>query len=498
MTLANAHNVLYCPRHGVTLQDKLFSLPQRYPTIWGNARGRFGQAVEIPQFGYQAPVSCSAVTPGNKGRDMAKDLTFKALESLKPGAARREVPDGHTRGLFYVLQPTGAASWAYRYRFAGKPKKLTIGTYPAIDIKAARELASEAAKAIARGDDPAARKQAAKVTARASANETRDLVDGVVETFIERYAKKQTREGSWRETERILNKEIIGAWRGRRLSAIGRADVHDLLDKIVDRGAPIAANRTLAAFRRMCGWAVERGIIDASPCEKVKAPAGEKSRDRVLSDDELRLAWGAFNSTGWPFGPLAQLLVLTGARLREVGEMRWQEVDVAAKTWTIPKERAKNGVAHEIPLSSAAVQILESLPRIDGGKAAPGFVFTTTGKTAVSGFSRAKEQFDAAVLDALRKAATDPTKITAPEHWTLHDLRRTAASGMAGLGIAPHVVEAVLNHKSGTIKGVAAVYNRYSYSAEKRAALEAWARALDAIVTGKPAGNVVELAKARA
>jgi integrase len=428
---------------------------------------------------------------------MAKDLTVKALECLKPGAVRREVPDGHTRGLFYVLQPTGAASWAYRYRFAGRPKKLTIGAYPALDIRAARELASEAAKAVARGDDPAATKQSAKIAAREASNEARDLVETVTETFLARYAQKQTKEKSWRETERLLNKEVVGAWRGRRLAAIGRADVHDLLDKIVDRGAPIVANRTLAALRRMCGWAVERGIIDASPCEKVKAPAGEKSRDRVLSDDELRLSWGAFEKIGWPFGPLAKLLVITGARLREVAEMRWSEIDHAAKTWTIPKERAKNAVAHEIPLSAPALAILESIPRVDGGKGAPGFVFTTTGRTAVSGFSRAKEQFDEAILDTLRNGASDPEKIAAPERWTMHDLRRTAASGMAGLGFPPHVVEAALNHKSGTIRGVAAVYNRYSYSAEKRAALDAWARALDAIVTGKPAGNVVEL-KARA
>ena len=422
---------------------------------------------------------------------MAKDLTIKALENLKPGVARREVPDGHTRGLFYVLQPTGAASWAYRYRFAGKPKKLTIGAFPAIDLKAARELASDAAKAIARGDDPAATKQAAKITAREATHETRDLVEKVVETFIERYAKEHTR--SWRETERMLKKEIVEPWKGRRLSNIGKADVHDLLDKIIDRGAPISANRILAALRRMCSWSVERDIIKVSPCDGVKAPSAAVSRDRVLSDDELRIVWGAFEKTGWPFGPLARLLVLTGARLREVAEMRWSEVDHAAKTWTIPKERAKNGVAHEIPLSGAALQILESLPRIDGGKGAPGFVFTTTGRTPVSGFSRAKEQFDVAILDATRAA-----KITELEHWTLHDLRRTGASGMAGLGIAPHVVEAVLNHRSGTIRGVAAVYNRYSYGAEKRAALEAWSRYVETLVSGKPAGNVVELGKARA
>ena len=433
---------------------------------------------------------------------MAKDLTIKALENLKPGSSRREVPDGHTRGLFFVLQPTGKAAWAYRYRFAGTPKKLTLGPYPNIGLPDARSLATEAANAVARGIDPAATKQAQKASERAAETEARDLVENVVATFIDRYAKAKTREASWKETERILNKEIVGEWRGRRLSSITRADIHDLLDGIVDRGSLIVANRTLAAFRRMCGWAVERGIIEASPCDKLKAPSPEQARDRVLTDDELRLAWGAFGKTGWPFGPMAQLLVLTGARLREVAEATWSEIDLARAVWTIPKERAKNGVAHEVPLSPMAVHVIESLPHIGGGKGAPAYLFSTTGKKPVSGFSRAKEQFDAAMLEALRKAAAergeDVEEVKGTERWTLHDLRRTAASGMAALGIAPHVVEAVLNHKSGVIRGVSAVYNKYSYSTEKKAALEAWSRYVEALVSGRPASNVVELATVRA
>lgn len=188
---------------------------------------------------------------------MARDLTVKALKNLKPGATRREVPDGHTRGLFFVLQTTGAASWAFRYRFAGKPKKLTIGPYPAIDLPAARKLASEAVQAAARGENPARAKQTAKASARVAADPARDLVDDVVATFIERHAKAKTR--SWAETERMLKKDVVGLWTGRRLSTIGRADVHELLDGIVDRGAPIAANRILAALRRLCSWAVEPG-----------------------------------------------------------------------------------------------------------------------------------------------------------------------------------------------------------------------------------------------
>jgi integrase len=238
----------------------------------------------------------------------------------------------------------------------------------------------------------------------------------------------------------------------------------------------------------MCSWAVERGLVEASPCDKVRAPAAETSRDRVLTDDEIRGAWAAFEGVGWPSGRLAQLLLLTGQRLREVADARWSEIDFAAKTWTIPKERAKNGVAHEVPLSEAALRILDALPRVEAGRRPAALIFTANGHSAVSGFSRAKMAFDKAIAGS--GDAPMP-------HWTLHDLRRTAASGMAGLGIAPHVVEAVLNHRGGSIKGVAAIYNRYSYGTEKRAALEAWGRYLEALVTGAPAGNVVELAKVR-
>lgn len=418
---------------------------------------------------------------------MAKDLTAKALENFKPGAARREIPDGHTRGLFFVLQPSGAASWALRYRFAGKPKKLTIGPYPAIDLPAARKRASEAVQVVARGEDPAAAKQAAKQAARVEAVPFRDLVELVVETFIERYAAKNSKPLYLAETRRLLRREISAPWKGRRLSSITRADVHALLDAICDRGSPITANRTLAGFRKLCNWSIDRGLIETSPCDKVRAPTAERARDRVLSDDEIKAIWTALESVGWPFGPFGKLLLLTGQRRDEVASMTRSEVDLEARTWTIPKERAKNKHAHVVPLADAALQILEGLPSIGDDI---GLVLTTNGKTRISGFSRAKANIDAAIADILGDAPP-------LERWTYHDLRRTAASGMAGLGIAPHVVEAILNHKSGTIKGVAAVYNRYSYADEKKAALVAWARKLETIVGGKAPANVVELASAR-
>lgn len=281
---------------------------------------------------------------------MAKALTQIAIDNLKSGAARREVPDGKIGGLYLIVQKSGAMSWAVRYRADGKPRKFTIGACPKIELSAARRLAQRALSDVAEGMDPAAIKQAKLRAAAFEQKEGHNRIEKVVETFIERHAKIKTRESTWRETERILRKEVLGAWAGRRLGGITRANVHDLLDAILDRPAPILANRTLAVLRRMCAWAVERGIIASSPCDKVKAPAVEKSRDRVLSEDEIRHAWCAFERVGWPFGALAKLLVLTAARRDEVASMRWSEINFADRTWTIAKERTKNGVAHEVPL----------------------------------------------------------------------------------------------------------------------------------------------------
>lgn len=291
---------------------------------------------------------------------MAKDLTQIALDKLKSGPARREVPDGKLRGLFHIIQPTGARSWAVRYRINGISKKLTLGPYPAIDLKEAREKAADAIKVVVNGEDPAAIKQERK---RAElVPDDRDLVEKVAAEFVVRYAKPKQR--SWAETERILNKEVGAPWMGRRLSKIGRADVHELLDGVVDRGAPIMANRCLAALRRMCAWAVERGLIESSPCDKVKAPAAERSRDRVLSDDELKAVWKAADAIRWPFGPMLQLLVLIDQRRDEIASMSWNEIDFEARTWTLPRERSKNDQAHVVPLSEQAIAILKDVPKI--------------------------------------------------------------------------------------------------------------------------------------
>lgn len=415
---------------------------------------------------------------------MTKALTPRGIEAEKPTGVRREVPDGLLPGFYLIVQPSGAKSYAVRYRWSGSPRKLTLGSHPAIDLATARSLGSKALRLAAEGRDPAAEKQAAKGEIRRAAIEEargrQDLFENVARDFIERHAMKSTRESTWRETARILGLrpdadgklieiggDVIPAWKGRKVQDITKRDVIALLDSVSDR-APIMANRVLAAIRKLFNWCLSRDVITVSPCRLVEPPASENSRERVLSAEEIKRLWAATDAEGWPFGPLVKMLLLTGQRLTEVSGMTWDEVDLDAKLWTLPGDRVKNGNKHEVPLSDAAAEILRSLPRI---KTSKGFVFTTIRKVPVSGFSRAKNRLDAIIAG----------EGEAIGHWTFHDLRRTAASGMARIGVQLPVIEKILNHVSGTFRGIVGVYQRYGYDDEKRAALQAWSDSINSL-----------------
>jgi integrase len=421
----------------------------------------------------------------------SKPLTQKALDAIRPSAARQEISDaplpGFSGRLRFVMQPSGAASWIVRYRHIGKPRKLTLGSYPRIGLAQARQDAREALRTIGDGRDPAAERKASKAAA-ALPSPGPETVAAVVEEYIARHVREHSKPTSASEIERMLRKEIATPWGDHIFREKTRRDVIKLLDAIRDRGSPYTANRVFELLRSLWKFARARGIVEneESPCADMKPPCAEVKRDRVLDADELRLFWRAVETTPYPFGPIFKLLLLTGQRRDEVAGMRRSELDLGAREWIIPKERTKNGHAHTVPLSQAAVAILEAMPTV---QASGGHVFSTTGTTAVSGYSKAKARLDAAMLKAAQK--DDPNAALSP--WRLHDLRRTAATGMGDLGIAPHVIEAALNHISGHKAGVAGVYNRAAYAPEKKAALEAWARFLESLTTDAPASNVVAL-----
>jgi integrase len=463
-------------------------------------------------------------------------LTPLSVKNARPGAARREIADASCKGLHLVVQPSGAMSWAFRYRFAGKPRKLTIGPVydgrdepeaPALDqantLAGARKLATDAALQVAKGIDPAKHKVNEKAAARLRAENSelldRDTVEAVARLFVEKHAKANNRRRSWVETGRLIglkpdpddasklvlikpNKatpaggEVLGRWRERSIHEITRRDVRDLLDRIIARGAPGAANHTLAAVRKLFAWAAERDIIASSPCADLKPPTKKNSRDRVLADDELQLVWRGAEAIGWPFGPMIKLLALTLQRRNEVAQMDREEIDRQQRIWLIPKERVKNAQEHEVALAPPTLEILEGLPKI-GHNSGCSLVFTMTGVTAVSGFSRAKRRLDAAILklqkDDAIASGQDPDQVKPLPPWTLHDLRRTGASGMARLGIQLPTIEKVLNHTSGSFGGVVGVYQRHSFSEEKRQALETWSQFVMATVADNRPANVISL-----
>jgi integrase len=412
---------------------------------------------------------------------MAKVLTAQGVERLKPHATKRlEIPDRLMPGLYLVIQPSGARSWAVRYRYGGKPSKFTLGGYPALDLAKARERAREALWAVAAGRDPAAEKKEAARKAQEKGAAS-DLVSAQLDVFIERHVQAKGRPRTAKDTKRLLDREVRKRWGSRRVQDITRRDVVTLLDEIVDRGAPITANRTLAHVRKWFNWMIERSVVETSPCVRVKPPAEESSRDRVLSDDEIRWLWKASERVGYPFGPFVRLLLLTGQRRDEVAKLT--DGEIKGDLWKLPKERTKNGVATDVPLSKAALAVIAAMPRV---KSKAGFLFTTNGEVASSGYGVAKTRLDAFMLEIAREEAKErgenPETVTITP-WRFHDLRRTLASGMARLGHPPHVVEAILNHVNGTISGVAAVYNRYSYADEKARALEVWGRYVTELVS---------------
>jgi integrase len=400
------------------------------------------------------------------------------VERAKPPPhGRVEYFDAAFPGLALRITANGSKSWSTFYRFNGRLRRLTIGAYPVIKPAQARREAAAALERARGGVDPAAEKRARRY---APAPGT-DTFSNLVSDYLERYARKNTGPGTFKETKRVLESQDLAAWRNRPISEISRRDVIDVIDHIAKR-AEVQANRTLARLRALFNWAIEKDRLTTSPIVGMKPPTKERARDRTLSDDELRWFCIASEAIGWPFGSLAKLLLLTAQRRDEVAGMEWSELDLDKQTWTIPRRKMKNDRAHEVHLSEAAIEVLRSLPRIGSGR-----VFVTSGGP-VSGFSYGKNRLDAAMFTAKQAALGDNTE--AIPHWILHDLRRTAATGMARLNIPPHVVDKVLNHSSGTIRGVAAVYNRFEYFEERRTALEAWGRYVS--IASAPV-NVVKL-----
>jgi integrase len=368
-------------------------------------------------------------------------------------------------------------TWMCTYRVAGRRVRETLGTTATVPkVEDARNLARASMQKAQAGTHPVEERQ---LHAAAAAARRLDTLDRAMDEYLVRYAAQHMRPASFAEIKRTLERDVKPVLGSKSLRDIIRGDVRELVQTIVDRGAPSHANHVLSYLRAMLNWAVGNDLIEANPTNGLQMPSPKVERDRALGNGEIRLLWAACDDIGWPFGPLVQLLLLTAQRRDELAEANWDEIDLDNALWTLPRERAKNDKTHIIHLAPKAVEILHQLPTM-GGRT---FLFTTTGKSPVSGFTRARQR----LMTAMNALGGD-----AVEHFTMHDLRRTAATGMAGLGIAPHVVDRILNHSTGKISGVARIYNRHEYLTERKSALEAWARHVESLATS----NVIQLVRA--
>jgi integrase len=349
---------------------------------------------------------------------------------------------------------------------------MSLGTYPELSLADVRLELAKAKKKLSHGVDPGKEAVEGRHVERMA-----ETVADLAEQYLEKWARPRKRSAA--EDERILRKDVLPVWGNRKARDVSRRDVVALLDSIVARGAPIMANRTLATVRRMFNWAVGRDILDASPCVQIERPAAENKRDRVLSVAEIGAFWHGLDHL-----PIADSIRLalkfqlaTAQRRGECAEASWAECDFDESVWTIPAERAKNGVAHRVPLSSLTLDLLDEIKERCGGS---DWLFPSP---------RGKGPITPSSISHAFKKHRDKLGV---DDASPHDLRRTAASHMTSLGVSRLVVSKILNHVE---SGITSVYDQYTYDREKRDALAIWARRISEIIApeGAADSNVVKM-----
>lgn len=404
-------------------------------------------------------------------------LTQRDIDKLACPVGRRDrlVFDDVQKGLAVRVTATGSKSYLAQYTISGQRRRVPLGSSSAITLSMARSAAAQIMGSAAMGTDTVVQREAKVAAERAAAERALLTLAVLVETW-EQLHLVQKRAQYAREAVRALRHAFQGQW---KLPAedLDRTTIVNVLDRMAKSGRFSIASRTAAYGRACFSWAVKRGTIAANPFASLPAIGERPKRDRVLSDEELAAIWQAAAETTMPFGMIVRLLILTGQRVSEVSGMRWNELSADLDTWIIPPERTKNGMAQVVPLAAPARELLKAIPRISD-LAMPGRNLTSP----FNGWSKSRVNLIAT---------------SGVTNWTLHDLRRTMATGLQRLGVRLEVTEAALNHVSGSRAGIAGVYQRHDWAAEKRAALDAWGEHIRLLVDGgETAGNVVKLARA--
>jgi integrase len=379
-------------------------------------------------------------------------LTKQTIEDLAIPAGKAEmfVWDEAMPCFGLRIRAGGKRTWVVQYRLGKKQRRVTIGTVERLDPDQARKRAKTALAKVHLGTDA----QVEKSEARAQASVT---FASVAQDYLKRYAAPRLKPSTYRDTERYLRvhwKEIART----PIQKITRADVAAGVAKIAQESGGVAANRARTALGSLFAWAIAEGRVDSSPVAGTRKAVEEKTRDRVLAENELKLIWEVAGEGD--YGDIVRLLILTGQRREEVAAMAWDELDFEGEAWRIGQGRTKNSRPHDVPLTKPVMRILRARERREGRD----LVFGRAGP--FSGWSKAKAALDKRVANSNREPLAS---------WTLHDIRRTVATRLADRGVLPHVIEAVLNHVSGHKAGVAGIYNRSTYAVEKREALVSWA-----------------------
>ncbi|MDA0691526.1 MAG: tyrosine-type recombinase/integrase [Nitrospinae bacterium] len=406
---------------------------------------------------------------------MAIKFTNMQLNALKPEAKRYVVFGEGDKGLGVRVEPSGTKTFFFEYKFNGKNRLYTIGRYPQpVGLAQARTQAAKLKEKVRNGIDPGS-EQKAKNQAHRDAETIKVLAD----EYLERHAK--VKKSSWKEDERILMKDVLPVWGKRKAKDIVKRDINLLLDGIVDRGAKVAANRTLSVITKMFNFAVARDILAASPCVKIPRPAKEVPRDRKLSEDEIKILWAGLEpDSGISIAPIMKLalrfMAVTAQRKSEVLNAVWTEFNFHEDYWELPAHRTKNGKAHRVPLSPLALEILEAAKQVSKGSE---WVFPSpVGKRTQKKTPGVSPIVGSSLDHAVRRTLTN----FGIEHFTPHDLRRTATSMITGLGVPRLTVKKILNHTDSEVTGI---YDRHDYFGEKKQALLAWDKKLRTIVTGE-------------
>lgn len=425
-------------------------------------------------------------------------ITKRSAEAipLPVGTARAYLWDDTLKGFGVMVTAKAARSYLVQYQIGGRgapTRRYTIGRHGSPwTAEKARERATDILELVRRGVDPVEQeRQQRDQAAEGKKDAARLAFEAYADLFGRKYVDaKGLRSGD--DIKAVFRRDLTPVFKDRSLSTIRRAEITDCLDTIADRSmsAAVKAHKWL---RKLFLWAVDRGDIGASPMDGMAPPGKDGERTRVLKGDELRAVWIASAALGEPYTSFIRTLMLTGQRLREVAGMAWQEVDLEAGQWVIPAARTKNGREHLVPLAPSVVAMLvERAPKKEGRK---GPVFSTDGAKPINGFSKPKAKLDREVVKAL--AALDGSSLPIMQPWVFHDLRRSFSTGCQSLGFPIEHTEAAINHVSGKRGGLVRVYQLWEYQPEKVAVMAAWARHVEAIVSGSEA-NVIPLAARRA